>query len=164
MQRVLCGRFQETRFSAQAQVNVLSCRSHNGHNFKNYFIVPADGSQSTTYLNPRSGLIFVALLTFHSRQPDDPRNSIWPTLVEPAQNGERDNMASAMRSFVIGTLSVVFLVTASNAQQAGGGQKRHQQKTDRSATPTTAKADEKAYNAALKSIPNKPYDPWSGTR
>jgi hypothetical protein len=68
------------------------------------------------------------------------------------------------RSFVIGTLSVVFLVTASNAQQASGGQKRHQQKTDRSATQTTAKADEKAYNAALKSIPNKPYDPWFGTR
>jgi flagellar biosynthesis component FlhA len=71
------------------------------------------------------------------------------------------NMVSAMKSFVIGTLSVVFLVTASNAQQASGGQKRHQQKTDRSATQTTAKADEKAYNAALKSIPNKP---WFGTR
>jgi hypothetical protein len=63
-------------------------------------------------------------------------------------------------------LCVAFLVSASNAQTGGigSGQKRHQQKTEKSATQTTPKADEKAYNAALKSIPNKPYDPWLGTR
>lgn len=27
-----------------------------------------------------------------------------------------------------------------------------------------AKADEKAYNAALRTIPNKQYDPWRGVR
>jgi hypothetical protein len=26
------------------------------------------------------------------------------------------------------------------------------------------KADDKAYNAALKSLPDKPYDPWHGVR
>ena len=71
-------------------------------------------------------------------------------------------MASAMRRFVIGGLSVIFLVTAANAQQAGGGQKRHHQKTD--TTQPRPKVDEKAYSDALKSIPNKPYDPWVGTR
>jgi hypothetical protein len=63
---------------------------------------------------------------------------------------------------------VAFLVSASEAQQAtggtGGGQRHHQQKTDKPVTQTAPKADEKAYNAALKTIPNKPYDPWLGAR
>jgi hypothetical protein len=37
-------------------------------------------------------------------------------------------------------------------------------KADKSTTQTSPKADEKAYNATLKSLPNKPYDPWLGTR
>jgi hypothetical protein len=65
-------------------------------------------------------------------------------------------------------LCVVFLVCASNAQQAGSGtggeQKRPQQKTEKPPTQTTPKADENAYNATLKSMHNKPYDPWLGTR
>jgi hypothetical protein len=76
-------------------------------------------------------------------------------------------MASAIKTLVMATLCVAFLVSASEAQQTvsgGGGQKHHQQKTERSATQTTPKVDEKAYNAALKTIPNKPYDPWFGTR
>lgn len=75
-------------------------------------------------------------------------------------------MARAIRTLVLAILSVAFLVSVASAQQAtggGGGQKRHQ-KTDKSATQTAPKADDKAYNAALKSLPNKPYDPWFGTR
>ena len=45
----------------------------------------------------------------------------------------------------------------------GGGHK-HQQKTDKS-DPQKPKVDDKAYNAALKGIPDKAKpDPWQGTR
>jgi hypothetical protein len=44
----------------------------------------------------------------------------------------------------------------------GGGHK-HQQKTDKS-DPQKPKVDDKAYNAALKSLPDKPYDPWRDAR
>jgi hypothetical protein len=33
-----------------------------------------------------------------------------------------------------------------------------------STTLQTPKADDKAYNAALKSLPSKPFDPWRGAR
>jgi hypothetical protein len=63
-------------------------------------------------------------------------------------------MTRAIGAFVVAAFSVALLISAAQAQQAG---------TD-SAASTTLKADEKAYNGALKSLPNKPYDPWSGTR
>jgi hypothetical protein len=44
----------------------------------------------------------------------------------------------------------------------GGGHK-HQPKTDKS-NPQKPKADAIAYNAALKSLPDKTYDPWRGAR
>jgi hypothetical protein len=76
-------------------------------------------------------------------------------------------MTRAIGAFVVAAFSVALLISAAQAQQAGtgpgGGRKHHEQKTD-SAASTTLKADEKAYNGALKSLPNKPYDPWSGTR
>jgi hypothetical protein len=55
------------------------------------------------------------------------------------------------------------------AQATGGGgpgsgaHKQHQQKTDKT-DAQKPKADDKAYNAALKSLPNKPFDPWHGAR
>jgi hypothetical protein len=74
-------------------------------------------------------------------------------------------MTRAIGAFVVAAFLVALLISAAQAQQAGtgpgGGRKHREQKTDRS---TTLKADEKAYNSALKSLPNKPYDPWSGTR
>jgi hypothetical protein len=85
-----------------------------------------------------------------------------------SRSGARNNMASASRIFMFAILSVALLVSVAKAQQAtsgtGNGQKRHQQKADKSMTQTSPKADEKAYNATLKSLPNKPYDPWLGTR
>lgn len=76
-------------------------------------------------------------------------------------------MTRAIGAFVVAAFSVALLISAAQAQQAGtgpgGGRKHHEQKADTAAS-TTLKADEKAYNSALKSLPNKPYDPWSGTR
>jgi hypothetical protein len=76
-------------------------------------------------------------------------------------------MTRAIETFVVAAFAIASLMSAANAQQAGsgpgGGRKHHEQKTD-PATSTAPKADEKAYGAALKSLPNKPYDPWSGTR
>ena len=43
------------------------------------------------------------------------------------------------------------------------GRKRHEQKADKPIAQTP-NADEKAYNATLKSLPDKPFDPWRGSR
>ena len=76
-------------------------------------------------------------------------------------------MARLIKSFAIVGFLVAFMVSVASAQQTGAGQgngrKHHDQKAN-AAAPTAAKADEKAYNAALKNLPNKPYDPWSRTR
>ena len=76
-------------------------------------------------------------------------------------------MTRAIETFVVAAFAIASLMSAANAQQSGsgpgGGRKHQEQKTDAAAS-TAPKADEKAYNAALKSLPNKPYDPWSGTR
>jgi hypothetical protein len=46
----------------------------------------------------------------------------------------------------------------------GGGGHKHQKQTDKT-EPQKPKADDKAYNAALKGIPDKPKpDPWQGAR
>ena len=39
---------------------------------------------------------------------------------------------------------------------------RHKDPSNRPPPPT--KADDKAYRDALKRVPDKPYDPWQGTR
>ncbi len=46
---------------------------------------------------------------------------------------------------------------------SGGGRKQHQQKTEKPAAQTP-KVDEKAYNAAIKRLPDKPFDPWRNAR
>jgi hypothetical protein len=59
------------------------------------------------------------------------------------------------------------LATAANAQGAamgsGSGGHRHGQSPAEKASQAP-KADDKAYKDALKSVPNKPYDPWQNTR
>jgi hypothetical protein len=46
----------------------------------------------------------------------------------------------------------------------GGGGHKHQKQTDKTG-PQKSKADDKAYSAALKGIPDKAKpDPWQGTR
>jgi hypothetical protein len=77
------------------------------------------------------------------------------------------SIKAAMAKLVIAIMTVALLAQNCYAQAggggSGGGRKQQQQKTDKP-TATTPKADEKAYNAALKSLPNKPFDPWRGTR
>jgi Spy/CpxP family protein refolding chaperone len=46
----------------------------------------------------------------------------------------------------------------------GGGGRNHQQKTTNKPAEQKPKVDEKAYAAALKSLPNKKYDPWHNVR
>jgi hypothetical protein len=76
-------------------------------------------------------------------------------------------MTRAIKALAVAAFSIGFLMSVAMAQQAGigtGGGRKHKEQKTNTAAPTTSKADEKAYNAALKSLPNKPYDPWSGTR
>jgi hypothetical protein len=70
-------------------------------------------------------------------------------------------------SMAIVLLASAFGLTIISAHAQGmdglGGGHRHQQKTDKN-DPQKSKADDKAYNAALKNLPDKPYDPWQGAR
>ena len=47
-----------------------------------------------------------------------------------------------------------------NASRVG----QHAGNTSAQGTDTTVKANDKAYNAALKNMPDKQYDPWRGVR
>jgi hypothetical protein len=68
-----------------------------------------------------------------------------------------------MKSLTVAAL-LALLVFPAEAQMGG----RHQQRGDDAtkADPKKARADEKAYNEALKKIPDskEKYDPWSGAR
>jgi hypothetical protein len=72
-----------------------------------------------------------------------------------------------MRVFLM-ALAIGALTTTAHAQGLGGvgngssGGRHHQQQKNADTTPPKPKADDKAYNAALKQLPNKPYDPWHG--
>lgn len=59
--------------------------------------------------------------------------------------------------------AISLATVGAQAQGMGGGHK-HQKQTDQ-ADPQKRKTDDKAYNAALKSVPDKPKpDPWQGAR
>jgi hypothetical protein len=60
-------------------------------------------------------------------------------------------------------LSTAVAVHAQDGGGMGGGHRRHQQTSDKS-EPKKSRADDKAYQAALKNLPDKPYDPWSSMR
>jgi hypothetical protein len=47
-----------------------------------------------------------------------------------------------------------------NASRVG----QHAGNTSSQSSETTVKANDKAYNAALKNMPDKQYDPWRGVR
>jgi len=63
------------------------------------------------------------------------------------------------------TVSVLLalMVSGANAQMMGGGGHKQRQDTAKNETQTP-KADEKAYAAAISSLPDKQYDPWHGVR
>ena len=77
------------------------------------------------------------------------------------------SIKAAMVKLIITIMTVALLTQNCYAQAggggSGGGRKQHQQKADKP-TAQTPKADDKAYSAALKSLPNKPFDPWHGAR
>jgi hypothetical protein len=78
-------------------------------------------------------------------------------------------MRFAIPRFILAILLIALLVEGAHAQatggggSGGGGRKQHQQQTNKNDTQKP-KGDDKAYNAALKSLPDKPYDPWRGAR
>jgi hypothetical protein len=72
---------------------------------------------------------------------------------------KRDRTAVMLLAFAIGLAPV-----SAYAQGMGGGGHKHQKQTDKT-EPQKRKTDDKAYNAALKSLPDKPkLDPWQGAR
>ena len=77
-------------------------------------------------------------------------------------------MRFAVARFIVATFVIAMLIGSAYAQATGsggtgGGRKQHQQKADKTGVQKP-KADDKAYNAALKGLPDKPFDPWHGAR
>jgi hypothetical protein len=74
-------------------------------------------------------------------------------------------MKSGTTAIMLLASAICLTTVSAHAQGVGGvgGGHKHQQKTDKT-DPQKPKADDKAYNAALKSLPDKPYDPWQGAR
>jgi hypothetical protein len=72
-------------------------------------------------------------------------------------------MKSVIVRCVVAATAIAVLFTSAQAQNAGGGHKGHQQSAAAS-TPHAPPADDKAYNTALRNMPDKPYDPWHGVR
>jgi len=76
-------------------------------------------------------------------------------------------MRSAIAGIAAAALAIALASASAHAQGAGlgggggGGGHKHQEKSGKTDT-TKPKADDKAYSAALKTIPNKEYDPWRG--
>jgi hypothetical protein len=76
-------------------------------------------------------------------------------------------MKLACAKLGVAILATALLAQSCYAQTPGGGlggSRPLQQDKKKADKPTAPKADEKAYNAALKSLPDKPFDPWSGAR
>lgn len=80
--------------------------------------------------------------------------------------------AATIAAITIAALAVGLPTACAYAQSGGmpgmgGGGGHGGHRGQQSATQTGAakpKVDEKAYRAALKSVPDKPYDPWQGSR
>lgn len=64
---------------------------------------------------------------------------------------------------LVAALLLALPLWGTQAQMMGGGGHKHQ-KSASSAQDHAPKADEKAYAAALKNVPNRPYDPWHDVR
>jgi hypothetical protein len=75
-----------------------------------------------------------------------------------------------MRWFVVAPLALGLTAGAAQAQGVGGpggmggGGRHHQAKAPDKADTGKTKADDKAYSAALRSLPDKKYDPWGKMR
>jgi hypothetical protein len=73
-------------------------------------------------------------------------------------------------SILVAASALVALTVAAQAQQGPGMSSSRIGQSAASASDKIkeeskgAKANEKAYNSALKNMPDKPYDPWRGVR
>jgi hypothetical protein len=77
---------------------------------------------------------------------------------------KRGTTAIMLLAFAIGLATVSAHAQGMGGMGGGGGGHKHQKQTDKT-EPQKSKADDKAYNAALKGIPDKPkLDAWQGSR
>jgi len=67
-----------------------------------------------------------------------------------------------MRTFTLAALMVALVAVPAYCQGAPGGKKNRGQEQKPEAQ--TKKPDDKAYNAALSTIPNQKFDPWRVVR
>ncbi len=67
-----------------------------------------------------------------------------------------------MKTLTLAAVTIALLTASAYAQQVSG--KKHRGSDQK--TQATPKVDDKAYNAALKGIPDakQNYDPWQGVR
>lgn len=68
---------------------------------------------------------------------------------------------------LIAALAMILMVASAQAQQAGSQLGQHAAKASQQADKNESskpKVDDKAYNAALRNLPDKHYDPWHGVR
>ena len=84
-------------------------------------------------------------------------------------NRQKSSMGGPMRMLIAG-LALAMMTAAAQAQMSpqqnqmngasrlGQAASRQEDKTDK------PKVNDKAYNAALHNLPDKPYDPWHGVR
>jgi hypothetical protein len=78
-------------------------------------------------------------------------------------------MGCGAARILVAALTMGLMLASAQAQQSdpaggfGGGGKHHA-KTEKTATPAAPKADDKAYKAALKDLPDKQFDAWHGVR
>ncbi|HML08376.1 MAG TPA: hypothetical protein VK430_09665 [Xanthobacteraceae bacterium] len=76
-------------------------------------------------------------------------------------------MRFVIARFIVAALAAALMIESVHAQGLGGGpgggRRQHQQKASEP-DAKKPKVDDKAYNAALKSLPDKPFDPWHNAR
>jgi hypothetical protein len=77
------------------------------------------------------------------------------------------HLARTMR-LLMAAFAFALLTASAHAQvgasQAGGAHGRHGRQQPEKGGPQKPKTDDKAYNAALRNIPDKKYDAWHGVR
>jgi hypothetical protein len=62
-------------------------------------------------------------------------------------------------------LALSVMIASAQAQvgsPGGGARQPFDKRNQKSSEPAKPKADDKAYNSALKGLPDKQYDPWHG--
>ena len=78
-----------------------------------------------------------------------------------------------MKRWLLAALSVALMTASAQAQVAGPGGvqmpgsgigRNAQAAADKANEAPKAKSDDKAYNSALRNLPDKQFDPWRGVR